>query len=396
MKSSAVKKHIDERLLSVKHGKQQPHLRPKRRQMSTFKVEVCSIAEVLPHPNAERLEIIRLKDMDWNCVVQKSRYAVGDSIVYIPIDSILSNELELKIFGTDSKVKLHNSRVKTIKLRGAISQGLAVSLPELGLVKAKVGEDVTAQLGITKYEPPVKESPQFKGKSTWAQSNPNFRRYTGIENAKNYTNVFQPDEIVVVTEKIHGTNFRAGYVEFHANTVWKKLKKFLGLAPRWEFVYGSHNVQLQSKKFKGYYDENVYSEAVVKYNLEELLLPGEVVYGEIYGPGIQKGYHYGLKDGERKLVLFDLLKDGEYLDASSFYKWVYRKNLPSVPVLYIGTFNASDVKEMTKGNSVLAPTQKVREGVVVRPNKEEVTFIGRKLLKFISDEYLLKDQTDFH
>jgi RNA ligase (TIGR02306 family) len=365
--------------------------------MSAHPVEISEIVDVQPHPNADRLELATVRG--WQCVVQKGAFRPGDRCVYIPIDSVLDPLLEAKIFGADSKVKLSNHRVKTIKLRGAISQGLVVDLPSLELDGLRVGTDVAAQLGVSKYEPP--EAPASMRTSTGAtsrkQTNPHFRKYTSLENAKNHPNVFEPGETVVVTEKIHGTNFRAGYVPFHADTLWKRFKSFVGLAPKWDFVYGSHNVQLQSKLLADtHYDSNVYAEAVKKYRLRDLLQPGEVVYGEVYGDGIQKGYTYGCGPGERKLALFDTMVDGKYLDPLAFREWAQARDLPVVPTLLKGPFDLAAVKALTAGASVLAPSQRVREGVVVKPLKDTVTHIGRKVLKFISDEYLLRDQTDFH
>lgn len=366
--------------------------------MSSFAVEIVEIDDVKPHPNADRLDLISVKG--WSCVAQKGRFVPGDLAVYIPIDSILPESLETKIFGADSKVRLNNHRVRTIKLRGAISQGMVLTPQDVGLDPHAVGSDVTKTLGITKYEPPVSLSPQSNAPQAGKkQTNPNFRKYTGIENAKNYPNVFEVGEQVVVTEKIHGTNFRAGWVKFHADTWWKKIKAFLGVAPKWDFVYGSHNVQLQNTVlYKGAYNEacNVYAEAVKKYRLKDLLAPGEVIYGEIYGDGIQKGYTYGCEKGVRKFVAFDIMRDDKWLDHRDFLVTCAQMNLPVVPILYAGPYSALLTKKLVDGDSVLAPTQKVREGVVVRPLSEETTYMGRKILKFISDEYLLRDNSEFH
>lgn len=360
--------------------------------MSTFKVEVVQISKVENHPNADKLDIVMMDGKDWQCVSTKGNYKVGDAAVYFPIDSLLPEPLEQIIFG-GAKVVLHNHRVKTIKLRGAISQGLVVRPETIGITKFKIGQDVTEALEVKKYEPISKISGRSNPlASSKKQSNRHFRKYTGIENAKNYNNIFEDGEIVSITEKIHGTNFRAGYVPFHADTLFKKVKKFLGIAPKYDFVFGSHNVQLQSKLlYKGYYDANVYSEAVVAYNLKEILKPGEVVYGEIYGGSIQKGYTYGSPE-RRQLALFDVRKDEKYLDTVSFRKWADERRLPIVPELYRGPFSKDKVLELRDGDSVLASSQKVREGVVVKPLEESTTYIGRKMLKFISDEYLLKNQ----
>lgn len=368
--------------------------------MSTFKVEIVKIESISNHPNADRLEILKIND--WNCVSAKGNFKSGDLCLYFPIDSVLPEEIEVKIFGPNSKVRLNNHRVRTIKLRGAISQGLAVP-PSLFFDKFKEGQDVTEKLGITKYEPPVDIRPVGTKlcQATKKQINPNFRKYTGIENAKNYTNIFEDGEIVSVTEKIHGTNFRCGWVKNEANSFWKKILKFIKILPEYEFVYGSHNVQLQNKLLaKTYYNTNVYSEAVHKYDLKKIIPKGTVVYGEIYGDGIQKGYTYGCKQGERKLVIFDIMINDKYVDVYefeailSFWKPICPMELKSPPEIYCGPFNKEKIKELTNGNSILCPTQKVREGVVVKPLENATCIIGRKMLKFISDEYLLRNQNE--
>jgi RNA ligase (TIGR02306 family) len=359
-----------------------------------FEVKVVEIDDIGIHPNADKLDMATVGG--WACVVARGMYKKGDKAIYIPIDSILPEELESKIFG-DAKVKLHNHRVKTIKIRGAISQGLVISLAIAGLPDSiKVGVDVAEKLGIKKHEPPA---PRFhpQQKSSPSKSNPNFHKYAGIENIKNHTKLFQDDDEVVVSEKIHGTNFRAGWVEFSADTWWKKFKKMIGLAPKWEFVYGSHNVQLSNKLiYSGYYDTNVYAEAVVKYKLKETLKPGEVIYGEIYGDSIQKGYTYGCKKGERKFVAFDLRYMGKFLSYPALYGFCFARDIPAAPILFQGKFSDLKLDGLILGNSVLAPEQKVREGVVVKSRFESTSYIGRKIVKVISPEYLLKDQTDFH
>jgi RNA ligase (TIGR02306 family) len=369
--------------------------------MSTHAVEVCLIDDVQPHPNADRLELVQVKG--WRCVTQKGAFKPGDTCIYIPIDSVLPSKIEEKLFGADAKVKLSKSRVKTIKLRGAISQGMAVPVTEFVEwvpSSIRVGSDVAAKLGITKYEPPRKPSTRsgVQVARKYVQ-NPHFRKYTDLENYKNYPNVFEEGETVVITEKIHGTNFRAGWVPHVPTTLWQRIKKWLGFAPTWEFVYGSRNLQLQLKRnaHKTYYKDNVYWEAVEKYQLQEKLDKGCVVYGEIYGPDIQKGYHYGCKPGERKLVLFDVYTtvDGpKFLDAIESRDYLNHLGLPVVPLIQWAPFSARLLVDLAKGPSILAPSQSVKEGVVVRPVRESTSYCGRKVLKVINDDYLLSKYAD--
>lgn len=363
--------------------------------MSQLKVEVVAIEAIETHPNADRLELAKV--LDWRIVVQKGTYKAGDLAVFFPVDSVLPCDIEATLFPADSKIRLNKSRIRTIKIRGAVSQGMLVNPATLKLGNVKLGTDLTAKLKVEKYEPPTEKSPQASGggKSTWRQTNPNFRKYTSIENGKNYPTLFAEGEQVSITEKLHGTNFRAGYVPFFADTWWKKIKKFFGFAPKFEFVFGSHNVQLQSRLlYKGYYSTNIYAEAVMKYDLHKKLGYGWVVYGEIVGEGVQKNYHYDCLSGERRLVLFDIAYNGVYVNADIFRDAVTALGLEVVPELYNGPFNLDAAKALTKGNSVYAPGQKVREGVVVKPIVEQQTYMGRKVLKLISEDYLLKDNGD--
>lgn len=363
-----------------------------------FAVKVVKIKEVVDHPGADRLSLALIDG--WQCIIQRGQYHSGDLAVYIPIDSILTPDLEAKLFGPDAKIKLSKSRVKTIKIRGSISQGMLAPCNDLG-VPAIEGYDCTKQLGITKFEPPVNLSVKGGNPVSKKKKNPHFKEYGGLDNFKYYPDLFTEGDEVVITEKVHGTNFRAGYVPTHVDSFWKKVTNWFGLLPKYEFVYGSNKVQLQNKKYKGYYDKkgagNVYEEAVDNNMLRESLRPGQVVYGEIYGSGVQKNYEYGCKEGQRKLVIFDLMVDGEYIDTDQLQDWCDVLGYDMVPVLYRGPFSAAKAKELTLGNSVMVPTQKVREGVVIKPVHETKCHMGRKVLKLISDAYLLDDDnTDFH
>ena len=191
---------------------------------------------------------------------------------------------------------------------------------------------------------------------------------------------------------VHNSNFRAGYVLTDTNSWFRKVLRFLHFIPKYEFVFGSHNVQLQTEKA----NQSVYSEICDKYFLRGLLLPGEVAYGEIYGDGIQKNYTYGCAKDEHKVVFFDVSVNGSYMSPTTLKIWSHMTGLPIVPEIYRGPYDFNKIKEMLKGNSVMAPSQSTIEGGVCKPLDESSCYIGRKVLKFINDDYLLKDNTDFH
>lgn len=119
-------------------------------------VEIAKITDIIPHPNADRLEIAKVKN--WNVVVAKDSYAVGESIVYIHPDAQLNCELEW----VQSMVKFLGShgRVRTVKLRGVFSEGIALKLQEINVHYPEINENTTNEdlasiLGVVHYEPPV-------------------------------------------------------------------------------------------------------------------------------------------------------------------------------------------------------------------------------------------------
>jgi hypothetical protein len=139
--------------------------------------------------------------------------------------------------------------------------------------------------------------------------------------------MFNEEDVVQITRKIHGTNARYGIVKKTKLSLWDKVKKFFRVADKWidyEFVVGSHNVEKGSDS-QGFYDTNVWYEVADKYFIKEKLWKlikkckpeeigsGLVLYGEIYGYGIQKGYDYGLKDIQ--FTVFDVMENGKYLST---------------------------------------------------------------------------------
>jgi len=373
--------------------------------MANLKVEIIKITEIKEHPNADRMELAFIGG--WQSCVPIGKFKTGDRAVYIPVDSILPADVENILFPPASKVKLKNSRVRSIKLRGAMSQGM-VEMPEtLGLLpNIKVGKDVAKQLGITKYQPPAKRTPGMMKAKPKKHKNPNFKIYTNIGHFKYYCECMDGMRIWG-TEKIHGTNFRSGWVKYNAFNWWRKIGRFLRIIPSHEFAYGSHRVELtrKGKRSTGFYKQNVYHIISEQYNLRQILADGEVIYGEIYGCGIQKGYEYGcelIPGKEWKMVVVDVMIDGKYMDGCKAEQFCDMKGLPYAPVLIrneLFDFDAVEKIANPKGNkSVLYPKmQRPIEGIVIKPMVETKGHMGRMVFKWINDNYWLnKDNTDWH
>lgn len=359
--------------------------------MSSLIVEVCKINNIEKHPKADRLRISTIKG--WNCIIGLKDFNIGDLCIFCPPDSVIPD----KIIDQYKLEYLKNGgRVRIVKLKGFISQGLVLAIPEGK--NWKEGKDVAKEMGITKYEPPISQNLGLKGnKPTKKKRNPLFDKYTDIENVKNYNRIFNEDDIVVITEKIHGTNFRAGKLERYKNNLLGKILSWL--FGKYEFVYGSHNVQLHAlNKRKNFYGEDVYGQIAKKYNLADIIPEDYIVYGEIYGKGIQE-LEYGMKDIDVRF--FDVKYKGEYLNWSDVVEFCLYRNLPTVPILAIENYKPDMLDKYTTGCSVLGikvRLDSIREGCVIKSVIEENhPRIGRKILKSINPEYLLKkNRTEHH
>ena len=373
---------------------------------SLFKVPLTTIREIQAHPNADKLEIAVV--YGFSVIVKKEAYKVGDEVIYIPIDSILPQKLEDHIFPPGSKIVLDKHRVRQIRIRKTPSQGMLINPTDIetvfGFTPNVLEQDYADILGVKKYTPPEQKGPAGKpgGRKAKEDENPLFHKYNGLDNIKWYPEKFKNDEMVVIQEKIHGMNARAALMPYVANTFWKKVKKFLKLTPEYEFCYGSNNVQIQAKRnYTGYYGEDIHGKVFKNLGVDMLIRKGETIYGEIYGDGIQKNYSYGCQPGEHKFVLFDvkvLQEDGtqKWLNPDEVEAYAKDRGFQTVPTLYRGMFNLDIAKQLTIGNSVLCPTQKVREGVVVKSLTNYDEFGNKRALKVISEEYLDdSSNTDF-
>lgn len=386
--------------------------------MSHFQVAFTKILAINPHPNTGVTSLEIATVYGFQVIVRKNTYNVGDFALYIPVDSVLPQALEDLILGPNPKIKLDRHRVKQIRIQRFPSQGMLVDVSivkqyflqaHVGIVSVdfKLEVDYSKALGVTKYEPPV---PEFQKVGTPGKkrdkplTNSNFHQYNGLENVKWFPDLFKEGELVVIQEKLHGSNCRAGIVPTQANTILKKIKKFFGLLPKFEYVYGSNAVELTNRQGKpGYYGSDVYGAVLDKVGAKSKMLKGEQIYGELIGPGIQKGYDYGLK--EHHFVLFDVkfinpfTKEWEWMEPELVVAYAKNRGFDVVPTLYNGPFNKNAAYELTKGDSVYCPSQKIREGIVIKSimdyNNKGVAS-NRKSLKYISETYLDKDNSDFH
>lgn len=387
---------------------------PTEQDGSTYKVPLTTILEINPHNNADLLEVATV--YGFQVIVKKGQYKAGDQVVYIPIDSILPQWLEDRLFPytknadgvmVPPKITLHHHRVRQIRIRKLASQGMLIDLkdlPELAGKNIPLEFDLKTTLGITKYEPPVAGPASTQGKDKQrnkAFEHPLFHKYNGLDNIKWFPTLFKEGEEVVIQEKLHGTNARASLLPYRTNTLLRKIVKFLGLAPKVEQCYGSNNVQKAvGRNNAHFYSEDVWGNTFKAMDVFSKLKLGETVFGEIVGPGIQKNYEYGLK--EHKFILFDvkvLQEDGKqkWLNPDEVEAFAKERGFEYITVLYRGPFSRELAYSLTRGPSVFCPKQKVREGIVIKAAQDYSVEGNKKALKWVSEDYLADDtNTDFH
>jgi RNA ligase (TIGR02306 family) len=360
---------------------------------------VGTVTEIRAIEGADNIELAIVGG--WNAIVKKGEYTVGDYVVVATTDAVIPQEISDAIGVTNYLRK--GQRVRTVKLRGVYSECLIIpfdSLPQMKTQFAtgigyywKIGEDLMEHLGIFKYEPPVKQIQLASGRKIKYKDNPNFGVYYKFPNLKNVQGMFTEKDRVEITRKLHGTNARYGVVKKSKLSFIDKVKRFFG--NKWieyEYVYGSHNVEKGSDS-QGFYDTDVWRTVAEKYKIKEKLWEfvkedkdidsGVILYGEIYGAGIQKNYDYGLKDIE--FAGFDLVEDGEY--QSVLYSRLAIKNLlhlPYVELLYRGRWS-QEIQDSFVFNNFIEGTKVPHEGIVIK----HVSGERNKVAKVINPDYLI-------
>src|SRR5689334_3340088 len=156
--------------------------------MSSFDVKVRRIV-VTPHNNADALEIGTIDGYQF--VVAKGQWQTGDLGVYIPEQAVVPDNLIAEMGLEGRLAGKDKNRVKAIKLRGVLSQGLFYK-PADGLPADWIeGQEVGSALGICKYEPPI---PAEFASEVEAAPGGIFSSYTDIENIKKWPDIFIPGE----------------------------------------------------------------------------------------------------------------------------------------------------------------------------------------------------------
>ena len=336
--------------------------------MSTHSINIIAIDNIEPHPNADRLEIVRI--LGWQCCVGKGDFKVGNKAIYVPPDYnvLLSHPSFSFLKNKDNEGKTFE-RIRVRKFRKVLSQGLLIPVPN-ELRNLPVGTNVMEQMGIERWEPPIEMTSYAMfdcGPS--ALYAPMF----DVENWQNFPEIFQDGETVIATEKLHGSSFRAVIAVDKNGTE----KFFVGTRKNWVKDDGKNWWCLCVK-------QHPEIESWCRQH------PGTVLYGELVGYSVQF-LKYGTKPNELRLYAFAILRDGTWLDYDECVALLEGSGIPMVPLIYRGPFDKQKLLETSDGNSTLA--DHMREGIVIIPEHErhnDELPNGRVALKMVSPTYLEK------
>ena len=355
--------------------------------------KIGSVSEI---PGADNIELVTVGG--WNAITKKGEYQEGDKVVVATTDAVIPQALSDLMEVTNYLRK--GQRVRTVKLRGVYSECLLIPFKYLAPKSLEnnvnEGDDMMSILGVTKYEPPVKTVQlSVGGRKVKYHQNPNFKVYYKFPNQKNVPDMFTEEDEVVITRKLHGTNARYGIVRKKKLSLWDRVKMFFGNEwAAFEYVYGSHNVEKGSDS-QGFYDTDVWKTVANTYDIRGKLwahvkdtyepfdlTEGVVIYGEIYGAGIQKNYEYGLTDV--KFAGFDVEVDGVYQPYINEFVHFSCLELPKVQLLYTGLWDKEKQDKFVFNNNIEG-TKVPHEGIVVK----SVTGDRRKVSKVINPDYLI-------
>ncbi len=340
--------------------------------------KIVRIDELNPIEGADAIECAVVGG--WKVVAQKGLYNVGDLAVYFEIDSWIPHELAPFL----SKGKeprefegVKGERLKTIKLRGQLSQGLLMPLEEAckNIVSELFeGLDVTVPLGILKWEKPMNAQLAGICKSTFPSLIPKTDQERVQNLKKEVTNAIEAGARYEITEKLEGSSM----------TVYRI---------HGEFGVCSRNMDL--KEVAG----NTFWDVARQDDIEAKMIAVDefwdfAIQGELIGPGIQ-GNIYKLSKPEFRVFDVYNIQAGEYLKPEARRALIDRMGLKHVPVLAaqaslydtLGITDIDGVLKFAEGKSVM--------GDIAGPEREGIVFKcvnGGMTFKAISNKYLLGEK----
>jgi len=345
------------------------------------------VKEIKPIKEADAIELAVVDG--WQVVTKKGEFKPGDICVYFEIDSFLPPREEFEFLRKTSFKKMgdvEGFRLRTIRLRGELSQGLLMPLNVLPVSgNVYLGMDVTEIFGVVKYEPPIPAELAGKAKGYF----PSFLCRTDEERVQNLSAEYEEWKIssehqFYATEKLDGSS-ATFYVK---NGEFGVCSRNLELADPGEFVPG---MELCDDGIERPKRENTFWKVAREMGIKKKLLTtgrNLCIQGELIGEGIQKN-PYRIK-GHTVLFYnaFDIDKR-ERLNLRDFISLMKDLEFETVPILGLEFLLPDTIEELLReaeGKSILNPNTE-REGMVIRSMDTAISF------KVISNKFLLGSES---
>ena len=362
--------------------------------MATFKVAVVRVT-VEPHPNANALELAHIGG--YVSVVRKGEFKTGDLAVYIPEGAVVPIEI-LARMGLEGKLAgPQKNRVKALRLRGVLSQGIVGSFAALG-ISGEEGEEVGDRLGIVKYEPQIPAEMAGEVFNAGRERTLDF----DVQNWKSYPDILQEGEEVIFTEKLHGTCTIVAilpYKDAHPEAFGERKNILImskGLAAKGLALKNNgrnaNNLYVRATRALVARIDEAQSDSA-----DGVAVPNYIM-GETFGPGVQD-LTYSKTVGFRVFAVAYGYRGDQRYQNWSFVEGPLKihLNFETVPILYRGLFSVAAMRKHTDGKTTMGADH-IREGIVMVPAVERTDpRVGRVCLKSVSADYLTrKNGTEFN
>ena len=350
--------------------------------------EIVSVSGVYKHPNADSLDLVSPDGSNINyAIVKLGQFKPGDKAIWIdsvndpmvPVGNTLFSFLQ-KVAKPDGY-----ARVRTMKLRGIISRGLLVPLPNEW--HGKTNREVTGLLALKKHHSLDSDDSGFAGGQ--AISGPTSllgtAKYDVEPISKNWKDI-PNGTMVYCTEKIHGANASYGWLPYNG-----------------ELKFWARSRTLFKKEPDLGQSGGLWWDVAEKFSLKEKLSakPGLVLYGEIYGK--VQDLKYGIEN-EASFVAFDCWDSNQqrYLKWTELQTLCLELDIPTVPLIgrFVWETNGGIPEYITllaEGKTLLSGNN-IREGIVIRadlseelPNTNPTVFLEKRIVyKLVGNGYLTR------
>jgi RNA ligase (TIGR02306 family) len=350
--------------------------------MANFTVPVVRVRQIEPIPGADVIEVALVGD--YRSVTKKGQFAQDDLAIYVPEGAIVPDGLLEQIGLLGRLSGSGKNRVKAIRLRGVVSQGLLLDPHEFPDLCLAEDTDCAEALGIVKWTPEIPQCLRLAG-NVQPFDDDRLKLHYDLENIKKFRDVFVPGEPVVMTEKLHGTQLACVLTHDRYFVTSKGIMgKGAYLKPDDPQNAGNFYIGIVES-----------SDLPVKVGRYFGLTPDRDNVVHVFGEGLgvqDLKYGTGTDRSVGNFRVFDVAVNRRFLNDDELEDFCEKTGIPRVPVLYRGPFSRIALDVATNGKETLTGAAlHIREGTVVKPLVERThPRLGRVILKSVSDDYLLR------